>query len=81
MADSLNYIGAYTYGLRDLDSVNQNELENELNQISHNSVIILGDLDSLNLSPKVRNILDSKFNSFRIYNQNLFMAQIIVGKG
>jgi hypothetical protein len=81
MADSLNYIGAYTYGLRDLDSVNQNELENELNQISHNSIIILGDLDSLNLSPKVRNILDSKFNSFRIYNQNLFTAQIILGKG
>jgi hypothetical protein len=81
MADSLNYIGAYTNGLRDLDSVNQNDLENELNQISHNSIIILGDLDSLNLSPKVRNILDSKFNSFRIYNQNLFTAQIILGKG
>ena len=81
LADSLNYIGAYTYGLRDLGSVNQNDLENELNQISHNSIIILGDLDSLNLSPNVRNILDSKFKSFRVYNQNLFTAQIIIGKG
>ena len=80
MADSLNYIGAYTYGLRDLDTVSQNDLKNELNQISHNSIIILGNLDSLNLNPEVRNILESKFKSYKTYNRNLFTAQIIVGK-
>lgn len=80
MADSLNYIGAYTYGLRDLDSVSQNELENELDQISHKSIIILGDLDSLNFSTQIRSILDSEFKSYRIYNRNLFTAEIIVRK-
>jgi hypothetical protein len=80
MADSLNMVGAYSFGLRDLDSVSQSELQNELKQISHNSIIILGDLDSLNLNPEVRNLLESKFNSYRIYNRNLFTAQIIVVK-
>ncbi len=80
MADSLNYIGAYTYGLRDLDTVSQNDLENELNQISHNSIIILGDLDSLNLNPEIRNILETKFKSYKVYDRNSFTAQIIVGK-
>jgi hypothetical protein len=80
MADSLNYIGAYTYGLRDLATVSQNDLENELNQISHNSIIILGDLDSLNLNPEIRNILETKFKSYKVYDRNSFTAQIIVGK-
>ena len=80
MADSLNYIGAYTYGLRDLDTVSQNDLKNELDQISHNSIIILGDLKSLNLNPELSGILASKFKTFKFYTQNSFTAQIIVGK-
>lgn len=80
MADSLNYIGAYTYGLRDLDTVSQNDLKNELDQISHNSIIILGDLKSLNLNPEISGILASKFKTFKFYTRNSFTAQIIVGK-
>jgi hypothetical protein len=78
MADSLNYIGAYTYGLRDLDTVSQIDLENELSKIPHRSILVLGDFEKISLSPGVKSYLNSNFKLHKSYLSEYMSAQIMV---
>ena len=76
MAESLNYIGVYIYGLRDLDTVSQIDLQNELSEVPHGSILILGDFESISLTPEIKSYLAGNFQLNKTYSSKYMFAQI-----